>query len=32
MQRKLSFDFDTLTLRLGPWKAEFKLKDKIDPG
>jgi hypothetical protein len=26
---KLSFDFDTLKLRLGPLKFEFKLKDKI---
>lgn len=27
--KKLSFDFDTLKLRIGPLKLEFKLKDKI---
>lgn len=27
--KKLSFDFDTLKLRIGPLKFEFKLKDKI---
>ena len=28
-KNKLSFDFDTLKLRLGPLKFEFKLKDEI---
>lgn len=27
--KKLSFDFDTLILRIGPFKFDFKLKDKI---
>lgn len=27
--KKLSFDFDTLKLRIGPLKFEFKLKEKI---
>jgi len=28
--KKLQFDFDTLTLRLGPGKLSFPLKDKIE--
>lgn len=29
LQKKLSFDFDTLALRLGPAKFDIPLKDKV---